>query len=139
GGTPTPPPAPAPDPLTAGITATTAISGAAPLDVTLKATVTGGTSPYSYKWDFDGDGVIDFTTATASATYPEAGSFDVSLTVTDKTGKKVTVSRPGYVSVSAPAANAPTISAIADKTVTAGSAKLSIPFTIADTDTPVNS
>ncbi|HUR95003.1 MAG TPA: PKD domain-containing protein [Gemmatimonadales bacterium] len=36
-----------------------------------------------WSWDFDGDGTPDATTESASFTYTEAGTFDVSLTVHD--------------------------------------------------------
>ncbi|WP_436923077.1 PKD domain-containing protein [Halosimplex amylolyticum] len=45
----------------------------------------------SYRWDFDGDGQTDATGATASHTFSSAGSYDVTLTVTDAAGNTDTV------------------------------------------------
>ena len=50
--------------------------------VTFTATVTGGTSPFSYSWDF-GDGSAAGTTNPVSHTYTAKGSKTVALTVTD--------------------------------------------------------
>lgn len=40
----------------------------------------------AYAWDFDDDGVIDSTDAFAEFTYPAAGTFNATLTVTDSSG-----------------------------------------------------
>jgi PKD repeat protein len=40
----------------------------------------------AFSWDFDGDGTADATTADATFTYGTAGTFDVSLTVSDAEG-----------------------------------------------------
>lgn len=40
----------------------------------------------SFAWDFDGDGSTDATGATAQFTYPQKGTYQVTLTVTDDTG-----------------------------------------------------
>ena len=58
---------------------------------TLEAVASGGVGPYSYGWDFDGDGTVDATTAEASAThtYPAAGAYVASVTVTDAAGSTV--------------------------------------------------
>jgi hypothetical protein len=39
----------------------------------------------TYKWDFDNDGDYDETGRTTTWSYPEAGEYDVTLTVTDST------------------------------------------------------
>ena len=57
--------------------------GIAPLDVSLSATITGGTQPYTYSWDF-----ADETTSEESTpdhTF-QSGEFNVGLTVTDGLG-----------------------------------------------------
>lgn len=40
----------------------------------------------SYEWDFDGDGKTDATGITAHTSFATAGSYDVTLTITDDTG-----------------------------------------------------
>lgn len=54
------------------------------------ATPTGGTPPYTYAWDLDGDGQIDPgsdpSSPTASFTYTGAGKFQATVTVTDGCG-----------------------------------------------------
>jgi PKD repeat protein len=66
------------------VTATAApISGPAPLNVTFTSTVSGGTPTYTYLWNF-GDTTTD-TTASPSHTYNTAGTYAVTLTVTDST------------------------------------------------------
>ena len=51
---------------------------------------TGSSDPdgtiVSYEWDFDDDGVIDGTGPTPSHTYADAGTYNVTLTVTDNVG-----------------------------------------------------
>ncbi|WP_415378730.1 PKD domain-containing protein [Halosimplex sp. TS25] len=44
------------------------------------------TAVETYEWDFDGDGSTDATGATASHTFAEPGTYDVTLTVTDAAG-----------------------------------------------------
>ena len=46
----------------------------------------------SYAWDFDGDATTDATGPIATYVFPEAGTFNVSLTVTDNSGNTDTVS-----------------------------------------------
>tara|TARA_B110000495_G_scaffold197111_1_gene206902 strand:- start:81 stop:1277 length:1197 start_codon:yes stop_codon:yes gene_type:complete len=48
------------------------------------ASLPSGTS-LTYKWDFDSDGDYDETGKTATWSYPVAGNYDVTLTVTDST------------------------------------------------------
>jgi len=45
----------------------------------------------AYAWDFDGDGKVDSTAVTAEHTFPIAGSYEVSLTVTDDDGNSDTI------------------------------------------------
>jgi hypothetical protein len=51
--------------------------------VEFTSTVSGGLPPYSYEWDVDDDGLVDYTTPDVTHVYP--GSFNgiVKLTVTD--------------------------------------------------------
>lgn len=52
---------------------------------TLKATISGGTAPYTYFWDF-GDGQQS-TQASPTHNYQHTGSYPVTLTVKDASGK----------------------------------------------------
>ena len=54
--------------------------------ITFTSTVSGGTQPYSYAWDFNGDGVTDCIDAVCSHTYASAYNGSVVLTVTDANG-----------------------------------------------------
>ncbi len=67
---------------TIGVTPT---SGVAPLNVQFSAIVSGGTPPYSYAWNF-GDGGSS-TVPAPIHTYSAAGTYPVTLTVTDAAGK----------------------------------------------------
>ncbi|MDD4924644.1 MAG: DUF4349 domain-containing protein [Dehalococcoidales bacterium] len=59
--------------------------------------VVGGFAPYSYLWDF-GDGKTS-TIANPRHKYEKAGSFTVSLTVTDDRGNTATQTRNDYVTI----------------------------------------
>ncbi len=72
------------------------VSGTAPLKVTFTA-ITSGTVEQRH-WDF-GDGDAAFTGPVVSHTYVTAGTFDVSLTVSNTHGG-FTVSKPCYITVS---------------------------------------
>jgi serine protease AprX len=54
--------------------------------ITFTSTVSGGTPPYSYAWDFNGDGVTDCVDAVCSHSYASAYNGSVVLTVTDANG-----------------------------------------------------
>ncbi|HUG96195.1 MAG TPA: PKD domain-containing protein [Nitrososphaera sp.] len=68
------------DPLAAEIISN-ATEGVAPATFEFEANVTGGTEPYGISWDFGGDGESDEQTATH--TFDEAGTYNVTLQVTD--------------------------------------------------------
>jgi YD repeat-containing protein len=57
-------------------------------DTEFTSTVTGGTPPYNYSWDFDSDGTYELEGdyPTPSWHYPFAGIFNVTLTVVDDFG-----------------------------------------------------
>jgi hypothetical protein len=61
------------------------------------ATISGGFSPYNYKWDF-GDKSTS-TDETPNHTYNATGKFTVSLTVTDDKGNTTTDTRTDYITV----------------------------------------
>src|SRR5919108_3606579 len=56
--------------------------GVAPATFEFQANITGGAPPYSYTWDF-GDGSEGSDEQTVEHTFEEAGTYDVSLVVTD--------------------------------------------------------
>lgn len=65
------------------------ITGFAPLRVNFSGTATDDGSIVRWEWDFDGNGVFDFsspTSANTSFTYTNAGHFAAALRVTDNDG-----------------------------------------------------
>lgn len=82
---------------TAEFTGDPLISCLPPSDVDFSNTSFGGTGNLTYLWDF-GDGNAS-TIPNPSNTYSSAGTFDVSLTVTDELGCSNTLSQPSYVEV----------------------------------------
>src|ERR687892_247893 len=71
-------------PLTVEITSSdTEGEAIAPATFEFEADVGGGTGPYTYSWDFDDESSEESDEQTVSHTFEEAGSYDVSLTVTD--------------------------------------------------------
>ena len=83
--------------LTLGVTPTVPTTGTVGTAVSVSATATGGTSPYTFSWDF-GDGSAAVTGATASHTYTAKGSFTVKVTVTDVNA--VTASNTASITIS---------------------------------------
>ena len=72
------------NPLTVDITSSdTEGGGIAPATFEFEADVAGGTEPYTYSWDFDGEGSEESNEQTVSHTFEEAGTYNVGLTVTD--------------------------------------------------------
>lgn len=55
------------------------------IEVTLSSNVTGGTPPYAYSWDVDGDGRADSAEETPRHVY-DAGAWRAVVTVTDAAG-----------------------------------------------------
>src|SRR5215204_4622417 len=75
------------EPLTVDITSSDTEGGEiAPATFEFEAGVAGGTEPYTYSWDFDGEGSSDDDDV-IDHTFDEAGSYDVGLTVTDFIGQ----------------------------------------------------
>ncbi|MCD4788492.1 MAG: PKD domain-containing protein, partial [Bacteroidales bacterium] len=91
-----------PLPLDANFTAdqTAVITGTT---VNFTDMTTGGTTPYSYEWDLDGDGSFDDAfIANPSYTYNTPGTYDVSLRVTDDDTNVDTETKTGYITVITP-------------------------------------
>ena len=74
-------------------------TGASPLTVTFTDTSFSSdpNGVTSWAWDFDGDGVTDATTPSATWVYGACGSYDVTLTVTDGTHPASTTTVVGAV------------------------------------------
>ena len=76
------------------IPATFTFSPASPVtgeQVTFTSSVTGGTAPYTYEWDLNGDGLTDCTTDVCTTTYPAVFNGNVVLRVTDRYGCRADV------------------------------------------------
>jgi PKD repeat protein len=84
-------------------------SGTAPLTVAFTGSASGGTTPYTYDWDF-GDGSAHGTTASASHTFTTDGTYSVLFTVTDSAS--ATASKTITITVTAPVTNPPVISSM---------------------------
>lgn len=82
---------------TAAFTGNPTVSCLPPSDVDFTNTSSGGTGNLSYYWDF-GDGNSS-TFPQPSNTYNSAGTFDVSLTVTDELGCTDTQSEVDYIEI----------------------------------------
>jgi PKD repeat protein len=59
----------------------------APATFEFEADVTGGTEPYTYSWDFDGESSEEIDDDETEHTFEEAGTYNVGLTVTDSSGQ----------------------------------------------------
>ena len=89
---PSPPSPPPPEaattvPLTVEITSSDTEGEVAPATFEFDADVTGGTEPYTYSWDFDGESSEEIDDDETEHTFEEAGSYNVGLTVTDSEGR----------------------------------------------------
>jgi len=116
--------------LAASFTATPT-AGTAPLTVAFTDASTG-TGPLTYAWDFDSDGTVDSTERNPSHTYTSAGSYTVTLTVTNIAGSDSEI-KTAYVTVN-PAPVAPVAAFTA--TPTTGTAPLTVAFTDQSTGMP---
>jgi PKD repeat protein len=57
--------------------------GVAPTTFEFEADIAGGTEPYTVSWDLDDDGIVESNEETVVATFNEAGTYNVTLTITD--------------------------------------------------------
>jgi PKD repeat protein len=57
--------------------------GVAPTTFEFEADIAGGTEPYTIRWDLDDDGIVESNEETVVATFSEAGTYNVNLTITD--------------------------------------------------------
>jgi PKD repeat protein len=71
---------------------------------TFTDSTTGGTPPYTYKWDFNNDGLTESTSQSPTYVYTSAGNYTVALTVTDSSlaGAVNTQTKTGYIMIYAP-------------------------------------
>ncbi len=74
-------------------------SGDQPLTVNFTNLVYGGTSPYLFSWDFDGDDIEDSTSENPSYTFTEAGTYTVSLYVIDDEARDSLHVKTEYITV----------------------------------------
>ena len=75
-------------------------SGTSPLSVQFTSTVSGGLTPYTYSWTF-GDGAIS-SAANPMHTYSSAGTYTVTLVVTDTETNQQIKSSTATITVSSP-------------------------------------
>ncbi len=61
-------------------------SGEVPLEVSFMATASGGFEPYTYEWDFQGDGRVDDTRRAPEFTYTVEGRYNCAVRATDSRG-----------------------------------------------------
>ncbi|TMI16818.1 PKD domain-containing protein, partial [Candidatus Bathyarchaeota archaeon] len=69
--------------------------------VTFSGSASGGTSPYTFSWNF-GDGTSAGTGATTTHTYSSAGTFNVILAVSDSGSPQQTSSSQNSITVTSP-------------------------------------
>jgi PKD repeat protein len=74
-------------PLTVEITSSDTEGEVAPATFEFDADVTGGTEPYTYSWDFDGESIEEIDDDETEHTFEEAGTYNAGLTVTDSEGR----------------------------------------------------
>jgi large repetitive protein len=84
-----PTPTPAPEPLQASFMAIPDPN--TPRMYILEATASGGTGPYTYAWNFGAEGVPEATGEVTSVTYPQVGTFTITLVVSDNAGQSTSV------------------------------------------------
>jgi PKD repeat protein len=90
-------------PVAGDFTATPTTTGGTPLTVLFADASTQPNGTVSaWAWDFDGDGTTDSTVQNPSHVYNTPGTFAVRLTATGESGSSATVTKAGFVTVTAP-------------------------------------
>lgn len=117
------------DPPIAGFTATPT-SGTAPLTVQFTDTSLGAN--VAWAWDFENNGTVDSVEQNPVYTYTNPGTYTVKLTVWDDLGEYDTITKVGYITVSAAGA----ITADFSAAPTSGTAPLTVQFTDTSTNSP---
>lgn len=69
----------------------TPTNGTYPLEVTVKATASGGSQPYSYSFDFGAGTTQETENATVKHTYTQASAYEIVCTVTDNDGHRASL------------------------------------------------
>ena len=85
--------------------------------VTFTDLTTGGVAPLTYAWDFDGDEVTDSALENPTYRYPTAGTYTVTLTVTDDEATARTKTKTDYITTNS-ADIGPRITNVGDKQFT---------------------
>ncbi|MBI4245208.1 MAG: PKD domain-containing protein [Planctomycetes bacterium] len=114
----------------------TPTSGTAPLTVSFTGTGTDDGSITKYEWDFDGNGVYDWSSNTGGNTvkaYSSAGTYTATLRVTDNDNLTGTASVT--ITVSSPPVEKKSPTASISASSTSGIAPLTVTFTYSGTDT----
>lgn len=110
-------------------------SGIAPLQVQFTASVTDSDGSITgYEWDFDGNGVYDYTSASPTAfhTYQSAGSYSARVRAKDNGGASV-VSNPESITVSTSANKPPIVVSILG-TLSQNGSSTSVTFDVSASD-----
>lgn len=105
-------------------------SGTPSIDIQFNGRAYGGTSPYTYSWDFDvDDGIqVDSTKQNPTHAYTTEGEYTATLTVADNDGEKDDDTTTVTITINTPPAN-PTITGLTD-----GQAGTEYEYTISTTD-----
>jgi len=82
-------------------------SGFAPLTVQFNDSSVSYDGIIAWKWDFNGDGIIDSNEQNPTHTYDEAGTYTVSLTVCEADGDSDTETKTDYITVTSAADTEP--------------------------------
>ncbi len=107
-------------------------SGNAPLNIAFTDTSTG--NPTTWKWNF-GDGTANSTAKNPTHKYSTAGTYSVTLTVSNAAGSSNTITKTNYITVTSPVTPTP-LAANFTSNATSGNSPLNIAFTDKSTGNP---